>query len=62
MQVAFDGVGSMPMQKIRDVRLVKQAIVDTEMQKRESRDLERRSREASATGLKAAPVDGESSR
>ena len=43
MQVAFDGVGSMPMQRIRDVREVKQAVVDTEMERRERRQELRRS-------------------
>jgi hypothetical protein len=33
-QVAFEGVGSMPMARIREVRSVKQADVDTELARR----------------------------
>ena len=43
MQVAFDGLGSMPMQRIQDVREVKQVAVDGEMKKRANREQLRRS-------------------
>ena len=61
MQLAFDGVGSMPMQRIRDFRTVKQAVVDSEMQKRENRAQLRKSMSIhSVSNSKAAPVDGTS--
>lgn len=59
VQVAFDSLGSLPMQKIRDVREVKQALVDGEMQKRENREKMRRSLSiSSAPNTKASPVNG----
>ena len=59
VQVAFDSLGSLPMQKIRDVREVKQALVDGEMQKRENREKMRRSVSiSSAPNTKASPVNG----
>ena len=61
MQLAFDGVGSMPMQRIRDFRTVKQAVVDSEMQKRENRAQLRKSVSInSSPNSKAAPMDGTS--
>lgn len=32
--MAFDGVGSMPMARIKDVRVAKQAVVDVELDRR----------------------------
>lgn len=37
MQVAFDGIGSMPMARIENYRQVKQEAVDFEMKRRNAR-------------------------
>ena len=37
MQVAFDGLGSMPMARIDNFRQIKQEVVDDEMRKRANR-------------------------
>ena len=57
--MAFDGLGSMPMQKIQDVRVLKQIAVDGEMKKRENREQLRRSLSVTRiSNSKAAPVNG----
>ena len=37
MQMAFDGLGSMPMARIDNYRQIKQEVVDDEMRKRANR-------------------------
>ena len=37
VQVAFDGLGSMPMARIDNFRQIKQEVVDDEMRKRANR-------------------------
>ena len=59
MQVAFDGLGSMPMQRIKDVREVKQVAVDGEMNKRANREQLRRSISVTRiSNIKASPTNG----
>ena len=54
--MAFDGVGSMPMARIREVRSVKQAVVDVELARRgRSRSL----REAVRDSERHAPFAAE---
>jgi hypothetical protein len=54
--VAFDGVGSMPMARIREVRSVKQAVVDVELARR---DRSRAVRDAVADSERHAPFVAE---
>jgi hypothetical protein len=60
--VAFEGVGSMPMARIREVRVDKQAVVDVELQRRSRNKVvmdavaasERHARHAAAEGARSA--------
>ncbi|KAK9919170.1 hypothetical protein WJX75_009858 [Coccomyxa subellipsoidea] len=56
LKVAFDGVGSMPMARIREVRSVKQAVVDVELARR---DRSRAVRDAVADSERHAPFVAE---
>ena len=60
LQVAFDGLGSMPMKRIIGFRETQQSIVDQKMKDREQRDRARRSLSMEATpNSTIAPEDGE---
>ena len=61
-QVAFEGVGSMPMQRIVEVRQAKEVVVAGEMQRRRSRQQQEEdcnsSRQGSATPTQPLDQDG----
>ena len=59
VQLAFDGLGSMPMRRIKEVREVKQVAVEGEMKQRANREQLRRSMSITrVANAQSSPTNG----